>query len=259
MAAAEGPAQLFRNGLQRALDCGQIEILFQPQVDIGTGVIVGAEALARWQQPDFGELGAETLFGLAKRVGLLDALSAHVQRRAFAAAAAWPDSLSGLRLSVNVTAGDTVRQGFDEELLAMAKAAGFDQDRVTVEVTETELIENLDVAAGVLSRLREKGVRVALDDFGTGYSSLLYLKELPLDALKIDKRLTEDITGSERDRIVVRGVIAMAQALGLDVIAEGVETEEQLRLLTAEGCAFYQGYLKSPPIDAAALAGIARS
>jgi EAL domain-containing protein (putative c-di-GMP-specific phosphodiesterase class I) len=257
MAEAGVDTPLFHNGLRKALQSGEIEILFQPQVEIATGRIVGAEALARWQQPDIGELGAETLFGVAAQAGLSTELSEHVQRRAVAEAAAWPVALAGLRLSVNITAADTVRAGFARQFLAMIEQSGFDRSRVTVEVTETELIENLDAAASLLAQLREQGLRVALDDFGTGYSSLLYLKVLPLDALKIDKRLTEDITGSERDRIVIRGVISIAQALGLEVIAEGVETDEQLRLLATEGCALYQGFLCSPPVDAATLATLA--
>jgi EAL domain-containing protein (putative c-di-GMP-specific phosphodiesterase class I) len=116
------------------------------------------------------------------------------------------------------------------------------------------LIENLENAAVMLARLRERGIRIALDDFGTGYSSLLYLKTLPLDTLKLDRRLTQDIAGSARDRIVVRGVIAMAKALDLYVVAEGVETEEQLRLLREEGCDLYQGFLCSPPVSSEELA-----
>jgi EAL domain-containing protein (putative c-di-GMP-specific phosphodiesterase class I) len=127
---------------------------------------------------------------------------------------------------------------------------GFDPGRLTVEVTESGLIEDLAGAAELLAQLRGGGLRVAIDDFGTGYSSLAYLKALPLDYLKIDKRLSEDITGSTRDRIVVRSVIDMARSLGLGVIAEGVETEEQLGLLAQEGCTLYQGFLCSPPVGA---------
>jgi EAL domain-containing protein (putative c-di-GMP-specific phosphodiesterase class I) len=123
-------------------------------------------------------------------------------------------------------------------------------------VTESGLIEDLNAAAYLLANLREGGLRVAIDDFGTGYSSLAYLKALPLDYLKIDKRLCEDITGSARDRIVVRSVIDMARSLGLGVIAEGVETEEQLDLLAQEGCNLYQGFLCSPPVTSSALAAL---
>jgi EAL domain-containing protein (putative c-di-GMP-specific phosphodiesterase class I) len=132
--------------------------------------------------------------------------------------------------------------------------SGFERSRLTVEVTESGLIEDLNAAAALLANLRAGGLRVAIDDFGTGYSSLAYLKALPLDYLKIDRRLSQDITGSARDRIVVRGVIEMARSLGLAVIAEGVETEEQLTLLAREGCNYYQGYLCSPPVSESALA-----
>ncbi|HYE26832.1 MAG TPA: EAL domain-containing protein, partial [Allosphingosinicella sp.] len=175
-------------------------------------------------------------------------LSDHVQRRAIAAAAAWPQSLGRLRLSVNITAADIVRPAFAAQFLAAVRESGFPPERLTVEVTESGLIDDLGAAATLLAQLRSGGLRVAIDDFGTGYSSLAYLKALPLDYLKIDKRLSEDIAGSPRDRVVVRGVIDMARSLGLTVIAEGVETEEQLGLLAQEGCNLYQGFLCAPPI-----------
>jgi diguanylate cyclase (GGDEF)-like protein len=242
--------------LRRALDQDEIEILFQPQVAVTSGRIVGAEALARWRHPSFGELGAHTLFNVAERSDYLTQLSNHVQRKAISAAAAWPDPLGGLRLSVNITAADIVRPGFASHFLELVEESGFDPRRLTVEVTEGGLIEDLNAAAYLLARLREGGLRVAIDDFGTGYSSLAYLKALPLDYLKIDKRLCEDITGSPRDRIVVRSVIDMARSLGLSVIAEGVETQEQLDLLAQEGCNLYQGFLCSRPVEPAALAGL---
>ncbi len=183
-------------------------------------------------------------------------LSDHVQRKAVIAAAEWPDVLSGLRLSVNITAADIVRPGFASQFIELVDSSHFDPRRLTVEVTESGLIEDLNAAAYLLANLREGGLRVAIDDFGTGYSSLAYLKALPLDYLKIDKRLCEDITGSTRDRVVVRSVIDMARSLGLGVIAEGVETEEQLGLLAQEGCNLYQGFLCSQPIDSAALAAL---
>ncbi|MEA1013518.1 bifunctional diguanylate cyclase/phosphodiesterase [Sphingomonas sp. LY54] len=239
--------------LRRALDKDEIEILFQPQVSTTTGAITGAEALARWRHPTYGELGAITLFSVAERSDYLVQLSDHVQRKAIAAAAAWPASLAHLRVAVNITAEDIVRPGFAAQFLDLVEKSGFDRSRLTVEVTETGLIEDLNAAATLLAELREGGLRIAIDDFGTGYSSLAYLKALPLDYLKIDKRLCEDITGSPRDRIVVRSVIDMARSLGLAVIAEGVETEEQLGLLAQEGCNLYQGFLCSKPIDSAAL------
>jgi diguanylate cyclase (GGDEF)-like protein len=239
--------------LRRALDHDQIDILFQPQVDIRSNQIMGVEALARWRHPQLGELGAVPLFATAARSDFVVQLSTYVQQRALEAAASWPASMSALRLSVNVTAADIARPNFVEDFLNRVDDAGFPRDRLTVEVTESGLIADLAGAADLLSQLRDAGLRVAIDDFGTGYSSLAYLKALPLDYLKIDKTLAEDITGSTRDRIVVRGVIDMARSLGLAVITEGVETKAQLSLLAREGCNFYQGYLCSPPIDSGTL------
>jgi len=234
--------------LRRALDQDEIEIRFQPQVSVTDGAITGAEALARWNHPLYGELGASTLFNVAEGSDYLAQLSDHVQRKAILAAAAWPEALSALRLSVNITAADIVRPGFAAQFLQMVQGSGFAPERLTVEVTEGGLIEDLAAAASLLAELRGGGLRVAIDDFGTGYSSLAYLKALPLDYLKIDKRLCQDIAGSTRDRIVVRSVIDMARSLGLGVIAEGVETEEQLSLLAEEGCTLYQGFLCAPPV-----------
>ena len=242
--------------LRPALDQDEIEISFQPQVSTATGKIVGVEALSRWQHPAFGELEAAALFAAAEGSDYLPELSAHVQRKAVKIAAGWPEALEGLRLAVNVTAGEMGDPEFAARFSKMIDDTNFPRDRVTVEVTESDLIADLTAAAERLAELRAGGFRVAIDDFGTGYSSLAYLNALPLDYLKIDRRLSEDITGSERDRIVVRGVIEMARSLGLTVIAEGVETHEQLTLLAEEGCGLYQGFLCSPPIPTGALADL---
>ncbi len=239
--------------LRGALDNDEIDILFQPQVSIPSGKIIGVEALARWQHPLHGELGAATLFAVAEQSDYLLALSQHIQQLAAKRAAAWPETLVELRMAVNITSTDISRPGFAESFLEMIDASGFPRSRLTVEVTESGLIEDLNAAATLLAALRAGGCRVAIDDFGTGYSSLAYLKALPLDYLKIDKKLAQDIAGSTRDRIVVRGVIDMARSLGLAVIAEGVETEEQLTLLAREGCNYFQGFLCAEPLDVAAL------
>lgn len=244
--------------LRLALDEDRIEIVWQPQVAVASGAIVGVEALARWRHPTLGELGAEALFAAAERSDYLFELSTHVQQKAIRAAAAWEGPLAGLGVSINVTAADIAVPGFAAALLERLDEAGLARHRVTVEVTETELIADLGAAAGLLARLRAGALRVAIDDFGTGYSSLAYLKALPLDTIKIDRRLAQDIAGSPRDRIVVRSVIDMARSLGLAVIAEGVETEEQLSLLAQEGCNYYQGFLCSTPVDATALDAFVR-
>ena len=240
--------------LRGALNSDQIETLFQPQIGISSGKVIGVEALARWRHPTQGELGAATLFAVAERSDYLFELSAHVQRHALDAAMRWPESLSGLRVSINVTASDIAHPHFVENFLTMVGHTGFPLSRLTVEVTESGLIDDLATASAVLAALRARGIRIVIDDFGTGYSSLAYLKALPLDYLKIDKQLAQDIAGSMRDRVVVRGVIDMARSLGLAVVAEGVETEEQLALLAAEGCNYYQGFLFAEPLSSAALA-----
>ncbi|WP_343518981.1 GGDEF domain-containing phosphodiesterase [Sphingomonas sp.] len=249
------PVDVLAVDLRRALDAGEIELRFQPQVAVAAGVVAGAEALARWRHAS-GEIGAEMLFAAAERAGLELALSEHVQRLALAEAARWPASLHGLRLSVNVTAADVARSNFADLFLDWVDASGFPRGRLTVEITEGGLIGDLSEAARLLAELRTAGCRVAIDDFGTGYSSLAYLKALPLDYLKIDRKLTQDIAGSARDRVVVRGVIDMARSLGLAVVAEGVETQEQLELLAKEGCQFYQGFLCAEPLTVDALAAL---
>ena len=239
--------------LNHALERGEIGVLYQPQVSVSTGAIVGVEALARWEHGVLGTIGAETLFAAAARADLEIGLSDHIQRVVLAQAAAWPAALAGLRLSLNLTAADIARPGFADLFLDRVDASGFPRTRLTLEITESGLIEDLGIASALLSVMRGAGCRIAIDDFGTGYSSLAYLKALPLDYLKIDKKLAQDITGSARDRIVVRGVIDMARSLGLTVIAEGVETQPQLEALAAEGCQIYQGFLCAEPISVEAL------
>ena len=250
------PADLLAIDLHHALERGEIEVRFQPQVAVATGRIEGVEALARWDHPRLGALGAETLFAAAERADLGIALSDHLQQLALGTAAAWRGTLATLRLSINLTAADLARADFAELFLARVAASGFPLARLTVEITETGLIADLGAAASFLSALRAVGCRVAIDDFGTGYSSLAYLKALPLDYLKVDKAMTQDIAGSARDRVVVRGVIDMARSLALGVIAEGVETRAQLDLLAQEGCNYYQGFLCAGALDETALAAL---
>lgn len=241
--------EVLERELAGAMGRGEIVIAFQPQIRVDTGQLVGAEALARWEHPEYGLLGASTLFSVAERAGAMESLSPQIHKQALTLAAAWPDSLGFLRLSINVTAGDLATSGFDKDMLRQVDIAGFDPDRLTLEITESELIGNLSESADKLHRLRRAGIGIAIDDFGTGYSSLSYLKELPVDYLKIDSGLTGDISGSEKDQVVVRSIIDMAHSLNLGVIAEGVETEAQLKTLKEQGCEFFQGFLRSGPLS----------
>lgn len=247
------PRRRLADDLRAAIEGGEVELRYQPQVSLADGRITGVEVLARWGHPRLGELGAERLFAAAARANLSHDLSQHIQHAALAAVADWPAALAALDVALNVTASDLAAPDFADELLGRAAAVGVAQGRVTLEITEHELIGDLDAAGQALAMLRARGMRVALDDFGTGYSSIAYLKALPLDYLKIDGRLSNDLLGDAREQVVVRHVIAMARELGLDVIAEGVESEHHRRLLAAAGATYFQGYLCAPPLDAAAL------
>lgn len=239
--------------LRRAIADGGVDVHFQPQVSLDTGRIAGVEALVRWTHPEFGTLPAETLLDVAAASEYGTRLGVHIRARAIAEAAKWPAALSDLKLAVNVTAGDLAAPDFNRDLDAALAESGFERSRLTLEITESDLIENLDAAGTTLAAAQASGIRIALDDFGTGYSSLSYLKSLPLDCLKLDKRLTRDLDGNPRDRIIVRGIVDMARALGIRVTAEGVETETDLDRVKAALCDCYQGYLCAPALDPAAL------
>lgn len=240
--------------LRADIDIDAFDLLFQPQVDLRTGAIDGVEALTRWRHRELGTLSPETLMDVAGAAELTPVLGRHLLLKGLAEAQAWPERLRSLRLSVNFTAEDMALPDFAESVAAALAETGFPPGRLTVEVTESNMMRNVDHAARALGQLRAHGVRIAIDDFGTGYSSLAYLRALPLDYLKIDKRLLADLTGPESTQVVVRGVVEMARSLGLKVIAEGVETSGQREAARLAGCDLYQGFLCSPPITGAALA-----
>lgn len=228
----------------------QIAVAFQPQINPVTGEVEGAEALARWDRA----ANADALFARAAAAGLSERLSRLVQRKALRAAAAWEGPLRRLGVSMNLLADEIAQEGYEDWLLDEVHAAGIDPRRVTVEITESALLLDLDAVAARLERLREAGIQVAIDDFGTGYASLAYLGTLPLDALKVDRGLIARIGTSERDRIVVRSIFALARDLDLRIIVEGVESTAQLLLLAEWGCDLYQGFLGAGALDEIELA-----
>jgi EAL domain-containing protein (putative c-di-GMP-specific phosphodiesterase class I) len=223
----------------------QVQILFQPLIDANTGRIAGVEALARSGVTR----DAEALFARAVSAALGERLSRLVQRKALNCAAVWEGPLKDLRISINLLPADISRAGYDDWLLEEIAAADIDPKRITLEITESAFLADSECVVQRLSRLRDAGLSVAVDDFGTGYASLAYLTALPLDMLKIDRGLVGQIAGRERDRIVVKATIALARELGLKVVIEGVETEDQLALLKEWGCDLYQGFLGSPPLS----------
>lgn len=231
-----------------AIDGDEIEVLFQPQYSLADGRLTGAEALARWNHPMLGRMGAGALFAAAERAEHVAQLSHHIARLALGGAARWNDDL---RLSLNVTAADLAAVSYADSLLALVGESGFAPDRLTLEVTEQALLHDIQLADQTLRTLARTGIRIALDDFGAGFCNFRYLKLLPLDYLKLDRSMIEGITTDPRDLAVLRGIVAMASALDLQVIAEGVETEAQRAAIAVEGCAFYQGFVAAKPMSAA--------
>lgn len=234
--------------LLAAIDGDEIEVVFQPQFSLPDERLTGAEALARWNHPKLGRIGASALFAIAERSDHLAPLSRHIARLALEAAAQWQGDL---RLSLNVTATDLSAASFGEDLIQIVAASGFPPERLTLEVVEQALLFDIQLAQRMLRRLSSYGMRVALDDFGAGFCNFRYLKLLPLHYLKLDRSMVDGITTDPRDLAVLRAIVAMAKALNLQVIAEGIETPAQRDCIAAEGCVFYQGFLKAQPMTAA--------
>lgn len=247
MALSGRSARQLEADLLGALDRDEIAIVYQPQFAADDDRLVGAEALARWQHPELGQIGAGTLFAIAERADHVAQLSRHIASKALAGAANWPEPL---RLSLNVTAVDLAAASFANSIAAAVVEAGFSPDRLTLEITEQSLVSDLEASAVALRRLRDIGIRIALDDFGAGFCNFRYLKLLPLQYLKLDRIMVDDVLDDPRDLAVLRGILAMAKALDLKVIAEGIENEDQRKLITHEGCDYYQGFLRAGPMSA---------
>lgn len=241
--------------LLAAIEHQEIEVLYQPLFRAADGGLIGAEALARWNHPRAGSLGGGTLFATAERAGHVVRLSRQIARTALSVAARWPEPL---RLSLNFTAADLAADDFPDAIAALAAVAGFPAERLTLEITEQTLVADMTGTAERLRRLAGLGMRIALDDFGAGFSNFRYLKRLPLDALKLDRSMIEGSDEDPRDLAVLRGIVSMAQALGLEVVAEGIERESQREAAIREGCTAWQGFLGGAPMTAEAFARLTR-
>lgn len=239
-----------------ALSRGEVVIHYQPQYDVATGAMSGVEALLRWQHPELGLLGAGPLVTAARAARLERELTEHAHHVALAEIAAWPEALANIRVSLNITAADLGDPEFAERFAGMARQANVDPARLTLELTEQAMLSDPASAAEQLAQIRAFGCAIAIDDFGTGYSSLSLLARLPIDYLKIDSGFTRTIDDSDRDRIVVRAIVDLARALGLLVVAEGIEKPQQLERLKELGVATWQGFLKSGPVAGGQLPGL---
>ncbi len=239
--------------LRGALDRGEIRAAFQPVVDLGTGRVVGCEALARWTHPQRGPVPPTDFVPLAESTGLLERLSSQVLEQACEQAACWGGDGGAPYVAVNLSALLLEDSAFSHRVTAVLRRHGLEPSRLVLEITETALVRAREESLRPLEALRAAGVRLAIDDFGTGYSSLAQLHELPVDVLKIDRRFVEQAGGSSELLPLLRAIVQMGHALGLEVVAEGVETVAQARALAGLGCDRAQGFLFAHPMAPEAL------
>jgi diguanylate cyclase (GGDEF)-like protein len=240
------------HGLRIALEKDDIRLHYQPEVELATGRVVAVEALARWDHPELGSVPPSEFVAVAQRCGLGAQLTQLVLRQACAQIRTLVEHFGDDTpiVAVNLSARELVDPRFVTTVAHTVRRAGINPRRLCVEVTESDVMHDPGAAAVTMGALRNLGVRFAIDDFGTGYSSLAYLKRLPADYLKVDRSFIDGVARDHDDRAIVRAVLALADAVGLDVIAEGVEDTDQLSELSAIGCRFGQGFLWSPPVPA---------
>lgn len=236
--------------LRRAVINKEFEVYYQPQVHFQTGRIVGAEALVRWNDPARGVISPLEFIPVAEEIGLIGEIGEWVLNETCRQGKIWLDRGHRLTLAVNVSAHQVRHQDIPHIVESALKRSGYPAERLELELTESALMQREEETVTMLHSLRAHGIRLAIDDFGTGYSSLSYLKRFPIDVLKIDKSFVDDIPYDKDDMAIVTAIIAMGQALGFQVLAEGTERIEQIEFLKEKGCTMYQGYFKSPPLQA---------
>ena len=234
--------------LRHALINKELTTFYQPQVDPFTSKIVGIEALARWYHPVRGLTSPNTFIQVAEEVGLIDDLGAIITTQACIQLKHWHDlGAKSIRMAINVS-GRQLNELVIEQLKLIVSNAGISPDSVDFELTESYLMHNADQSRRLLTSLRDSGFHIAIDDFGIGYSSLAHLKRLPIDKLKIDRMLIQDIAHDPNDEAICRAVIALGHSLGLTIVAEGVESLRQQEFLANEGCDILQGFKFGKPM-----------
>ncbi len=243
---------LMRSGLRRAVERGEFALHYQPQIEIGSGRLIGVEALLRWEHPEFDLVYPDRFIPVAEDSGLIVPIGAWVIEEACRQAMAWQRAgLPDLVVAVNLSAVQFRRGGIEETVTRALESSGLAPDRLELELTESILIQDVEQVMATIRHLKRLGVQLAIDDFGTGYSSLSYLKRFDIDKLKIDRSFIRDLATDPDDAAIVRAIIQMAHSLGLRAIAEGVETPELLAQLRSFGCDEAQGYHYARPMPAA--------
>lgn len=245
------------NALRLSLERGELELHYQPKVDLHKGRMMGMEALARWRHPVHNEyISPERFIPIAEECGLIPFLGAWALREACRQNRAWQEAgLPSMIVAVNLSAAQLRQPGLVDLVVEVLRDSGLDPGLLELELTESALMEDPEAANLVLAQLKGEGVRLAIDDFGTGYSSLSYLSQFPVDQLKIDRSFVKEIVSDPDSAAISTSIIALAHQLGLEVIAEGVETEEQLAFLVRHGCDAIQGYYYSRPLPADRMTG----
>lgn len=255
--AHAAPSLSLEHDLRRALAAGELHLVYQPQVSLAAGAVVGFEALLRWTHPARGPISPAEFIPLAESSGLIDAIDEWVLEHACAQLAAWEEAGHyGLRMAVNVTASQLRDAGLYERVRALLKGHGLPGSQLELELTERSFTECTPQTLARIQRIRELGVSVAIDDFGTGYSNLAYLSRLPVDCVKIDLSFTQGVSRNPIDAAICRAVCELGRVLKIRVVAEGVETEEQLAFLAQLRCHEVQGYFLSRPQRAEEATGL---
>ena len=237
------------SALRGAAQRGELRLHYQPKLDVASNRIVGAEALVRWQHPELGLVPPLRFIGLAEELGLINGIGRWVMQTACRDAAQWArDGLGELKIAINVAKPQFQLGSLRDELQATMTATGLQPRQLVVELTESMLMDDVDNGRALMHEMKALGVTLSIDDFGTGYSSLSYLKSFPLDELKIDRSFVTDLPDSASDVAIVRAIVDLGHSLGMSVIAEGIETPEQLACMQSLQCDNYQGFLFSKPV-----------
>lgn len=241
------------NSLRRALENGEMVLHYQPQVDIQTGRVVGAEALVRWMHPELGMISPVKFIPIAEETGMIHPLGEWVLREACRRASGWHSRGHLLRIAVNITARQFRDRALVRAVAEILDETGLGPMWLDLEMTESSLIHHAEETIAMFRDLKDLGLSLSVDDFGTGYSSLSYLRRFPVDVVKLDRSFVRPLMEDAKDRAMAKGVIEVAHALDLTVVAEGVETQDQYDCLAEMGCDYVQGFLVSRPLDEAAL------
>ena len=237
--------------LKEAIENGELSLMFQPKIDLSTDEVVGVEALARWNHPQNGPISPAVFIPLAEETNLIIPLGQWVLREACAQMQNWLDRGFGqFSVAINCSPVQFIRGNMFQDIECAISESGLDPRWLEIELTENLLLQDIDAGIDILSSLKKLGIQISIDDFGTGFSSLSYLKRLPVNKLKIDQTFVRDLAHDQGDKAIVSAIITLSQNLNLTVVAEGVETEEQLNILREYNCNEAQGYLISYPLTA---------